>query len=87
METDLKSRASDLTSEKAQLDALYRAKNYEAYNSMVPGYNSAVSSYNSDLATYKSLIEQYNQIVEKRNALTVDQNSLVQALDSHASSL
>jgi hypothetical protein len=86
-EADLKSREQALSAERNRLNALLAAKNYEAYNTSVPGFNAQVNAYNAQVARIRKLIDQYNVIVAERNAIATEEGELVKAIDSRPDTL
>jgi hypothetical protein len=86
-EATLNNLSASLTSERARLEALLAAKEYEAYNAGVAGYNAKVNSYNAQVRRVRTLIDQYNSLVVQRNAIAVEEGELVKAIDSRPSTI
>lgn len=81
-ENKLGSQEAGLKSERTRLDGLLSLKQFEAYNTGVPGYNAQVNGYNASVSQIRSLIDRYNDIVNKRNAVALEESELVKAIDS-----
>ncbi len=86
-ENGIESMSSSLQSERARLDGLLEAKDYENYNQAVPKYNSRISTFNNQVREVRSLIEQYNKLVVKRNAIVSEETELIKAIDSRPDTL
>lgn len=86
-QNDLNATAQEISSERAELDALLTANNVGAYNAKVPGFNTKVRNYNALVNKVRSLIDQYNAIVKSRNAIALEENELLQAIDSRPNTL
>lgn len=87
MNNDLKIRHAEITSSQSNLDSLLNSKNFNGYNSAVPGHNSLVNAYNAEVEQLRSIIRQYNQLVNERNAVAVEADQLRQELSSQPSTI
>lgn len=87
LQDSLATQNTRLESEKAKLNSLLKAKNYQAYNAQIPIFNQLVNTYNQDVATTGELISEYNQIVEDRNEVALEENELVKAIDSRPTTI
>ena len=81
-EATLQTKAEQLKAERARMDGLLAAKNYEDFNAAVPAFNASVSAYNAQVASIRRLIDQYNALVAERNAIVTEETELVKAIDS-----
>lgn len=83
----LAAQSQALETERARLQALLAAKNYEAYNAGVNGYNNQVNAYNTQVRTVRGYIDEYNAIVAARNAIATEESELVKAIDSRPTTI
>ncbi len=86
-QNDLSRQKTSLDQDRARLDGLLAAKQYEAYNQGVPGFNAKVNSYNAQAKHIGQLIDQYNNLVAQRNAIATEESELIQAIDSRPSTV
>jgi hypothetical protein len=76
-----------IEAERARLDTLLRAKQYDEYNAAVPGYNAQVRSYNAIVNDTQGLIDRYNKLVIERNSIVLEEKELYKAIDSRPSTI
>lgn len=86
-QTELQTKAANLTAQRNELIKLQNAQNFTEYNSKVDGYNAQVAAYNNLASRTKTLVNQYNEIVNERNAVAVEVNDLAKAIDSRTQTL
>ena len=81
-EAELTSLSAQISADRAELDALLAARDYQRYNSRVPGFNQKVRNYNATVNEIRAAIDTHNQLVIDRNAVALEENELVEAIDS-----
>ncbi len=78
---------SNLNADAEQLSRLRQQGRTEEYNAGVGPYNNLVGQYRKLITDYNAKVQKMNQMVEEHNSLAVEQKDLINAIDSHQSSL
>ena len=79
------SEESELSTLIASLNASADSSDVANYNAKVTQYRRLYSTYTSDISAINAIVATYKTILEKRNAIALEEQSLLQAIDTRAS--